>query len=284
MKILILGASGMLGHILFRTLSRESFFTVSGTIRSQSKRSLFEPALAARLINCAEIRDVSFLKSIFQELKPNVVVNCISLGVGQLKKMFPLDYISTYSLLPHQLLQLCKDHETRLVHISTDGVFSGQRGGYSENDIADASDLYGLSKRLGEINSPNAITIRTSIIGPDLTMESGLLSWFLRQEGHCEGYTRALFSGLPTVVLAEIIRDIILPNFGIAGTYHIAAEPISKFNLLREIALAYEKSIEIIPVDQPVINRSLNAEHFYNATGYRAPEWSTLIATMKLRS
>jgi len=186
--------------------------------------------------------------------------------------------------LPHQLLQLCDDHDARLVHISTDGVFSGQRGDYSENDITDACDLYGLSKRLGEINRPNAVTLRTSIIGPDLGIGHGLLSWFLKQEGSCKGYTRAFFSGLPTVVLAEIIRDFIIPNHNLSGIYHLAAEPISKFNLLREIAFAYGKSIEIIPVDQPIIDRSLNAERFYHATGYIAPNWQTLIATMKLSS
>jgi dTDP-4-dehydrorhamnose reductase len=283
-KILILGATGLLGAAIFHVLNKDNNLDVSGTIRNPEKISLFNPSLVSKLYVCADVRIEKCLVDLLEKIKPNVVINCISLDGNKLKKSNPLDFIFIYSVLPHKLAEICNNIEARLVNISSDGVFSGEKGNYREDDIPDASDIYGLSKRLGEVNHPNSITLRTSMIGPDLSNNHGLLSWFLKQQGRCNGYTKAIFSGLPTVVLAEIIRDFVIVNPNLSGIYHVAASPISKFNLLREIAFAYEKSIEIIPDDKVVIDRSLNAERFHGATGYIAPDWPTLIATMKLRS
>ncbi|MFM8331419.1 MAG: dTDP-4-dehydrorhamnose reductase family protein, partial [Candidatus Methylumidiphilus sp.] len=184
------------------------------------------------------------------------------------------------SLLPHRLATLCSIAGARLIHISTDCVFSGDRGGYTEDDPSDARDVYGKTKFLGEVTDSHTITLRTSIIGHELQTTHGLVEWFLSQERQCKGYTKAIFSGLPTVVLARIISDIVISRPDLSGVYHLAARPISKYELLNLIAAVYGKEIEIIPDDQFVVDRSLSAERFRVATGYVAPDWANLVKLM----
>jgi dTDP-4-dehydrorhamnose reductase len=167
-----------------------------------------------------------------------------------------------------------------MIHVSTDCVFSGKKGNYREDDFCDALDLYGKSKILGEVDYPHAITLRTSTIGPELQSSYGLLNWFLSQGGSCKGYSQAIFSGLPTVVFARIIRDIVIPHVELSGLYHVAASPINKFDLLGLIAKSYQKDIEIIQDDSFKIDRSLNSEKFRRATGYDSPTWPQLIKLM----
>ena len=167
-----------------------------------------------------------------------------------------------------------------MVHISSDGVFSGSKGQYTEDDIPDARDIYGLSKLMGEVIIPHAIMLRTSFLGPDLQGANGLLAWFLSQQKTCKCFSKVIFSGLPTVVLAKIIRDYVIPKPELFGVYHVAAQPISKFDLLKLVAEIYGKTIKLIPVDQPVCDRSLNQARFSAATGYVAPEWPELIRIM----
>jgi dTDP-4-dehydrorhamnose reductase len=164
--------------------------------------------------------------------------------------------------------------------MGTDGVFSGARGNYCETDLPDATDIYGVAKMLGEVTGPHAITLRFSIVGPELKSGIGLLEWFLAQRERCPAYTRVVFSGLPTNVLAEIIRDEILPRPDLCGIYHLAAAAISKFDLLQLIARRYNRNIKFIPADTPVSNRSLNAAKFAAATGYVAPDWAVLVEKM----
>ena len=159
-------------------------------------------------------------------------------------------------------------------------MFSGAKGSYVEDDFADARDVYGKSKALGELHYPHTVTLRTSTIGHELQSQYGLLDWFLAQEGRCKGYSRAIFSGLPTVVFAQIIRDLVIPNLALSGLYHIAAKPINKLELLGLIADVYGKQIDIIPDDNLILDRSLDAQRFQLATGYIAPEWPELINTM----
>jgi len=149
--------------------------------------------------------------------------------------------------LPHRLARLCELSGARLVHMSTDCVFAGDKGCYLESDPSDAKDLYGRSKFLGEVAYPHAVTLRTSIIGHELQSAHGLVGWFLAQQERCNGYTKAVFSGLPTVVLAQIIRDVVIPRPDLSGVYHVAAEPIAKYDLLKLIAETYGKTIEIVP-------------------------------------
>lgn len=192
----------------------------------------------------------------------------------------PLQAIPINAMLPHRLSRLCELAGARLVQISTDCVFSGEKGNYRESDPSDAKDLYGKSKFIGELSSPHTITLRTSIIGHELQSAHGLLGWFLSQEERYNGYAKAIFSGLPTVVLAQIFRDEVIPRPELSGVYHVAGQPISKYDLLKLIATVYGKQIEIVRDDKFVIDRSLNAERFREATGYVAPEWPTLIKTM----
>ena len=280
MRVLVLGASGMLGNAMIRILSEKEDWEVFGTIRSGAVKRFFAPKIAERLVAGCDVENHDALVKLFGQVQPEVVINCISLAKQLLNAGDPLLMIPIYALLPHRLAGLCGLTGTRLVHISTDGVFSGAKGGYSEDDPVDAKDLYGTSKFLGEVHYPHTITLRTSMIGHELQSAHGLLGWFLSQQERCKCFSRAIFSGLPTVVLAQIIRDVVIPRPDLFGLYHVAARPISKYDLLRLVAEVYGKSIEIMPDDQLVIDRSLNAERFRAATGYVAPDWPQLIKLM----
>jgi dTDP-4-dehydrorhamnose reductase len=170
---------------------------------------------------------------------------------------------------------------SRLVHISTDCVYSGRKGGYVESDPADPEDLYGSSKYLGELhNDSHAITLRTGFIGHERGSSRSLVDWFLAQQGEVQGYSRAIYSGLPAIELARVIKDFVLPNPEMSGLYHVSAKPIAKLDLLKIIADVYGKTIRIVPNDTMVIDRSLRSERFSQATGYVAPEWPNLIELM----
>jgi dTDP-4-dehydrorhamnose reductase len=184
------------------------------------------------------------------------------------------------SILPHRLANLCELAEARLIHISTDCVFSGEKGGYVEKDFSDAKDLYGRSKYLGEVDYPNSITLRTSIIGHELNSSKSLINWFLSQEGSVKGYKNAIFSGLPTNEMAKVIRDYVIPNPSLKGLYQVSADPISKFDLLQLVSDVYGKIIQIIPDDLVKIDRSLNSEKFCKATGFKPKPWPQLIKEM----
>jgi dTDP-4-dehydrorhamnose reductase len=280
MRVLVLGATGLLGNAVYHVLSERKDWLVMGTLRTEESRRLFAPKLNRNLVTGIDVLDQVDLIKLFEQTKPDVVINCISLAKPLLSSGDPLDIIPIYALLPHRLANLCSLAEARLIHISTDGVFGGSKGQYTEEDIPDARDLYGLSKLMGEILISHGITLRTSMIGTELQGANGLLAWFLSQQETCNCFSRAIFSGLPTVVLAQIIRDYVIPEPELFGVYHVAAQPISKFDLLKLVAEIYGKKIELIPVDQPVCDRSLNPARFRAATGYVAPEWTELIRIM----
>jgi dTDP-4-dehydrorhamnose reductase len=280
MRILILGISGMLGNAMFRYFSKDSDLSIFGTSRADSVRNYFGENLRSNIVNHVDVESFDSLIKLFGFVKPNVVINCIGLIKQGSAVIDPLQVIPINSILPHRLAGLCEVSGSRLIHVSTDCVFSGEKGGYIEDDFPDATDLYGRSKLLGEVNYPHAITLRTSIIGHELNSSRSLLNWFLSQTGQVKGYVNARFSGLPTIELARVVRDYVLPNQGLNGVYHVAAQPISKFDLLNLIAAVYEKQIEIAPDGKLVIDRSLNADRFLEATGYVAPEWPALIKTM----
>jgi dTDP-4-dehydrorhamnose reductase len=183
-------------------------------------------------------------------------------------------------MLPHRLARLCDLAGARLVHVSTDCVFSGTKGMYTESDFPDANDLYGRSKYLGEVDYPNAITLRTSIIGHELEGARSLLCWFLAQSNSVRGFTKAVFSGVPTVEMARIIRDFVLPRPELHGLYHVSVAPISKYELLKLVAQTYGTLTAIEPSDQVVIDRSLDSTRFRASTGYRPPAWPELVRTM----
>jgi dTDP-4-dehydrorhamnose reductase len=265
---------------MFQVFSETPQFQVFGSARSESARRHFPEQLQRQILCGVDVENQDALTRIFGLVRPDVVINCVGL-VKQLADVDdPMYTIPINSLLPHRLSALCKVAGARLVHISTDCVFSGAKGGYVETDFPDANDLYGRSKLLGEVDAPHAFTVRTSIIGHELAGNRSLINWFLSQEGTTRGYSRAIFSGLPTVVLARVIRDVIIPRPDLHGVYHVAAAPISKLDLLQLVAAVYGKEITLVPDQGLVIDRSLDAGRFRAATGYIAPGWKEMIDAM----
>ena len=279
-KILVLGASGMLGNAVFRVLAGSPQSDVVGTVRSSRSVGLLPNILRERLISGVDVENSDTLVFLFSKIRPTVVVNCIGLVKQLAESDDPLQAIPVNSILPHRLARLCDAVGARLVHMSTDCVFSGKRGMYSETDFPDADDLYGRSKFLGEVDYPNAITLRTSIIGHERDGARSLINWFLSQEGQVKGYARAVFSGFPTVEIARIIRDYVIPNPELHGVFNVSAEPINKFDLLTLVAEVYGKSIEIVSDDKLVIDRSLDSTRFRQATGFSPEPWPELIRRM----
>jgi dTDP-4-dehydrorhamnose reductase len=278
MRILVLGITGMLGNAVFRFLSNIDQYKVFGTTRTKS--TFCHLGINRSIISDVNIANYDSIVHSFAIAQPDVVINCVGIVKQLSDSNNPLHVIPINTLLPHRLAELCRVTKTRLIHISTDCVFSGKKGGYIETDIPDATDLYGRSKLLGEVCYPNTITLRTSIIGHEIGGNKSLLNWFLSQEQSANGFRKAIFSGLPTVEIASIISNYVIPNTKIEGLYHVASEPISKYNLLCEVAKIYNKNIEIIPDDNVVIDRSLNDNKFRNDTGYTPPDWSELIRRM----
>lgn len=280
MKVLVFGASGMIGSAMFRVLSEKKEWEVRGTLRSNAWKHFFPETLAGKLIPDVDVEKHDALVRVFAQVQPDVVVNCVGLTKHHSEAEDPLLSIPLNALLPHRLADLCAATGSRLVHVSTDCVFSGTRGGYVEDDAPDAVDVYGKSKHLGEVDDAHAITLRTSTIGHELQSAYGLLEWFLSQQGSCRGFSRAIFSGLPNVVFAQVVRDVVIPRPGLSGLYHVGAQPIGKYDLLQLIARTYNKPINIERDDKFVIDRSLNTQRFQKATGYIAPGWAELIDAM----
>ena len=278
-NILVLGISGMLGHTLFNKLLRYELFNVYGTSRSilPNKAWFTDPS---KILSNIDAFNYNSVKQALESIKPDVVINCIGLVKQLPVACDPVSAITINALFPHKLAQLCKERGVRLIHISTDCVFDGSKGNYRETDIPNATDLYGRTKLLGEIDYSHCITLRTSIIGHELCSQHGLIEWFLAQQNRVNGFTKTIFSGLPTVKLAEILAEHVIPNEKLSGVYHISADAISKYDLLSLVAEQYDKQIEIIPDNTVVCNRSLNSDRFRNVTGYHPPVWPTLIKCM----
>ncbi len=279
-NVLIFGASGMLGNTLMKYFLAQPEFNVYGTVRSADSLANFGPKFREKFLYDINIDSVDSLISAFEIAKPTVVVNCIGLVKQLSASVDPLKALPINAILPHRLSKICGITNSRLIHLSTDCVFSGREGMYSEADIPDASDLYGLSKRLGEVTYDNAITLRTSIIGHEISGQRSLVDWFLAQEGVVSGFTRAIFSGLPTIEIAEIIKNHVIPRPDLTGLYHISAEPIDKYKLLNLVAAIYNKDIRIIEDSNFKIDRSLDSSRFRSATGYIPPSWTELIHKM----
>lgn len=279
-KVLVLGASGMLGNAVFRFLADSPTIETVGSVRSPGALQYFREDLRARIFCGVDVENPDSLIRLFASASPNVVINCVGLVKQLATANDPLLAIPVNSILPHRLARISQACGARFIHVSTDCVFSGSRGNYHEDDIADAKDLYGQSKYLGEVAYPGSITLRTSIIGHELNSAHGLVGWFLSQQGSVKGYRRAVFSGLPTAELARVIRDFVIPRPELSGVYHVASKPINKHDLLSLVAREYGRATEIIPDDHVAIDRSLNASRFHNATGYVAPEWPELIGQM----
>lgn len=280
-KVLVLGATGMLGNAVLRLFAKSAGYEVVASARSTSALRLLPAELSDRVICGVDVENMDSLISLFSRVRPDVVVNCIGLVKQLAEADDPLSAIPINALLPHRLARLCGLAGARLVHVSTDCVFSGAKGMYTETDMSDAKDLYGRSKYLGEVDYPHAITLRTSIIGHELTGAHSLVGWFLSQQDSVRGYRRAIFSGLPTVELARVIRDYVIPHPELHGLYHVSAEPVNKFDLLTLVAQAYGKTIDITPDDNLAIDRSLDSTRFRQATDYQTQPWPELVRQMR---
>lgn len=279
-RVLIVGAAGMLGSAALRVFSASEGFEVTGTVRGGRPAGVRDTQ-TLRVVTGVDVMDQDRLLRLMHEVRPQVVINCVGVVKQLSAAKDPLVSISLNALFPHRLAELCGVAGARLVHISTDCVFDGRKGNYTESDPSDAEDLYGKSKFLGEVDYPHAVTLRTSIIGHEVSTAHSLIDWFLSQPGpSVKGYRKAVFTGLPTVELASVIRDVVIPDPSLRGVWHVAAERINKYDLLNVVASVYGKPVEIVPDDAVAIDRSLDGSRFRNRTGYVAPPWPELIARM----
>ena len=281
MRVLILGASGMLGHSLFTNLLMYKH-DVYGTVRSNDNKHL--KSFGDRVFYDVNLSmgHVDELESIIVKIKPDFIINCIGLIKQKKEAKFEnkADIIFINSYLPHLLSEIAQRNNAKFIHFSTDCVFTGSKGYYDENDYADSRDAYGLTKFLGEVNNKNSLTIRTSIIGHELEGKISLIDWFLSQNSkEVNGYKNAVFSGLPTCYIAEVLNNFVL-NKDISGLYHLSVDPIDKHTLLSLVARVYGKEINIIKDYALVVDKSLSSNKFTKDTGYNYRNWEELIELM----
>lgn len=277
--VLVLGGSGMLGHELWRTCA-DRFDDAYVTVRSDElggpAAEVLDPDRVVYGVRAEEPRAIA---RALDEARPDAVVNCI--GIVKQAVDDPEPAIRINALFPHRLAAACRERGARLIHVSTDCVFSGEKGGYVESDLPDPVDTYGRSKLLGEPATPGALTIRTSMIGRELATSHGLLEWFLAQSGgSVRGFRRAVFSGPTTPVLSRAIADVIERHSELDGLYHLSAEPISKHDLLVKLRDAFALDVEIAPDDSVVIDRSLDSSRFREAAGWQPPTWLEMVAEL----
>ena len=280
MRILILGATGMLGHKLWQKMRKDSdvYATVRRSPETLEAHGLFD---ANRLRGGVDACQFDSVTRAVADIRPDVVVNCIGIIKQQADAYDPVYALTVNSIFPHKLKNLCNVLGARLIQLSTDCVFSGKKGNYTEDDESDATDLYGRSKFLGEVSDEGCLTIRTSIIGPELSTKYGLLEWFRSNEGgKVKGYTNAIFSGFPTVVLWDIIGRIIADHTDLSGVWHVSSDPISKHDLITLIKSTYGFHIDIEPDGVFSADRSLDSVRFRKRTGMKMPAWPDMVAVM----
>jgi len=279
-KVLILGSTGLLGSTILKYFSIESDFECFGTIRKNSDKKKLKHIKNIKLYK-VDFDKFRNLRKVFKMMKPNIIINCIGVVKQVLNNNTNSEIIKINSFLPHYLSELANENNrTRFIHFSTDCVFSGLKGNYLEDDITDAKDIYGASKMLGEVNYPNSITLRTSIIGHELNTKYSLLNWFLSQKKSIKGYKKVIFSGLTTLEISKVLEKYIIPNKKMKGVYHLSGKSISKYDLLNIIKKTYKKKIKITPDSKIKTNRSLNSRLFKKVTGYKPPTWNKLIQEM----
>jgi len=276
-KVLILGVTGMLGHKLYQVLS--ATLDVIGTLRGDySNISRYDFFRKRDIISNVNALRISRIEEVIGEINPNVLINCIGIIKSVREAQDRLVNVWVNSLFPHQLYEICKRRGIRLIHISTDCVFSGKKGNYREDDPSDTEDTYGKTKYLGEVSGEGALTIRTSLIGRELSTTNNLVEWFLsNQGGKVKGFSNAIFSGFPTVYFAQIMANIIAKEQNLSGLYHISSEPISKFKLLSLIRDKMGLDIEIKEHPDFYCDRSLDSTLHRNKTGFKPPSWEEMI-------
>ena len=276
MKIYILGITGMLGSKLFLEFLKKKY-KVRGSARYIHKEF---NKFKSNIDLITDVYDLNKLKKKIKKFNPKIIINCVGVIKQKINKIDEKDIFYVNSIFPHELYKISELVNAKLIHFSTDCVFNGKIGNYSENHAPNAYDIYGFSKRLGEINYKNSITLRTSIIGHEIKGKYSLLEWFLNQKKNCEGYSKAYFSGLPTIEIFDFLEKHILNKKKISGLYNLSSTKISKFKLLNLIAKIYGKKIKIIKNKDFKIDRSLNSKKLKKTTSYKSPSWIKLIKKM----
>jgi dTDP-4-dehydrorhamnose reductase len=278
-KILILGANGMLGHRAAKLLSEHH--DVVGTVRhADDLLQTFVPR--ARFVTDVSVEAPESVAEVIGREHPDAVVNCIGIVKQKPEAHQSTPSIRANALFPHEVAALCTDAGARFVHVSTDCVFTGSRGAYTEADTPDATDLYGRSKLLGEVTDvPGAVTVRTSIVGWEIRQPTGLLEWFAGRRGtQVAGFTKAIFSGLATSDLVDVIGRLCTEWHDVDGLWHVSTDPISKYDLLTALDAALGWGTEIVPQDEPAIDRSLDSTRFRNKTGWTPRPWSDAVSRL----
>lgn len=280
MRVLVLGASGMLGHRLLLHFA-DCGLEVKATLRQgEAAYRRFGLFPASRCFFGIDLRREGDLQRVLEEFRPQAVVNAAGIVKQREEGKQALPSLEINALLPHRLAQLCEPLGARIVHISTDCVFSGARGNYRESDPIDVTDLYGLTKYLGELREGNCLTLRTSMIGPELEGKQGLLEWFLSQRSTVRGFRYAIYTGFSTLEMARIIAMLLVKFPDARGLYHVSSEPISKYELLCKIKAQAGLSTEIVPDDAVRCDRSLDSTRFRGAFGYTPPSWDAMVAEL----
>jgi len=279
--LLILGVNGLLGNTLFKYFNELDNLKTYGFLRN--KERLIKKC---KYFNNTRIIEKNVIESdnlflLLNEYKPKIVINCLGIVKQNPLSNDSQNSIKVNSLFPHILYKCCQKLNSRLIHFSTDCIFSGIKGSYRESDTSDANDIYGRSKYLGEIYGSNAITLRTSFIGNEIVTNRALVNWFLSQTGTIKGYKKAIYSGLTTLEIARVLNKYVIPNHSLEGLYHLSSFKIDKYTLLNLLKDIYSKKIDIEEDSDYVIDRSLNSDKFKLKTGYEPIEWIKAIEEMK---
>lgn len=280
MRLLIFGANGMLGHKLIQRLGGDFdvFGTIRGTFDAVGRYGIFN---RERTICGVAPLNADSIENALNNVRPDVVINAIGVIKQVPNAKDVINTLSVNSIFPHRLADASAHFGFRLLTISTDCVFDGKKGNYNEDDIPNATDLYGKSKNLGEVTGPNCLTVRTSIIGRELASAHSLVEWVLSNRGkQIQGFTNAIYSGFPTIVFADIIARLMIDHKELSGLYHIASSPISKFDLVTLINRYYQAGIDIVPSGDFHIDRSLNASRFNALTGFVPEPWDEMVRRM----
>ncbi len=281
MKILILASTGLLGNTITKYFFNNTKFQTYGTLRDSSNIKFFDKKYKQNFLIIKNILNYSETENKLKNLKPDIIINCFGITNKEITNgRQSEDFININSLFPYRLQKICSNIGARLIHFSSDCIYSGNKGSYNEYDNPDPTDIYGRSKLLGELDFDNTLTIRKSVIGHELLSKKGLLEWFLQQENYVQGYKNVIFSGITVLELAILIEKYIIPRKNLKGIINISGERISKYELLKIIANVYKKPIKIIPNNSLKIDRSLDGSQFNKLTGYKSNSWSLLIKSM----
>lgn len=280
--MLILGGGGMLGHKLWQQLSQRQAFETWATVRKSRDNYHKIPFFRSpRLLDGVNVEDFPRVRSLLNELRPQAVINCIAVTKRHMKPDQASSAIYLNALLPHLLTDWAAEAGSKVVHFSTDCVFDGRLGGYTESDLTNAEDAYGRTKALGEVHSSHGLTLRSSFIGRELSAGTELVEWFLAQRGGvAEGYQRAFYTGLTTIETVKVVEKVLLEFPQLSGLHHVASEPIDKYALLSLVNEAFGLGVQLKPNSTVVCHRNLSGERFSKTTGYRAPSWKEMIRAL----